>query len=258
MSKEYDRVHLLTFKRFGLFCMDNIKYNIPRLKDSCGKDKFLHKVIDINKLFEEVSYNRYLHYLKKYNFMVLSTCGLCKLSMHVRALIYCVENNVKYVCDGSNKYSGNGYFPAQMPSVINELKKMYSLFDIEYLTPVLEFNEPPDIGWFDRLGIKENSLIPSEQNNGPAGETTGSLLHKMNFFPENNVKGTKLDHKMQARCFQLILFNIFLYGYYLPLHGEKPYLRTTHLFFKDKIDDAIDLINSYFNDSNFSSNIIKH
>ena len=65
--------------------------------------------------------------------------------------------------------------------------------------------------------------------------TSGNILCKKGFFSQENVKGTKLDHKMQARCFQLILFNIFVHWYFIPLYGPQKYEKMCVDFYKDKI-----------------------
>ena len=66
MAKEVDKVHLLVYKRFGLFSIDNIATNVKKLTERFGEDKIVYKVIDLDKLFKEVSYAKYWHNLKNY------------------------------------------------------------------------------------------------------------------------------------------------------------------------------------------------
>lgn len=243
IHNEYDKIHLLTYQRFGLFSIKNTETNVIRLKEKFGADRFLHKIINIDKLFKVVSYDSYWYYFKKYRFFLLSTCGLCKLAMHIRTVLYCLENKVEYVCDGANKYSGGGYFPAQMPEIVNEIKKFYARYGITYIVPVFELRQPEDIDWISKLGLKE--LLNSSSEKDEKEVTTGQILHRIGFFPSENVKGTSIDRAMQARCFQLILFNIFLYWYYLPKYGPKKYRENVLNFYKEKIEYFDGLVQEY-------------
>ena len=245
MAKEVDKVHLLVYKRFGLFSIDNIATNAKKLRERFGEDKFVYKVIDLNRLFKEVSYAKYWHNLKNYGFFMLSTCGLCKLAMHIRTLIYCLENNIKYVCDGANKNAGAGYFPAQMLEVIDLIEEMYAQYGVSYSRPVFDFDEPKGITWVDKLGLEKLQLSSIDTGKEETELTSGKILFKENLFPRENVKGTKIDHKMQARCFQLILFNIFLYWYYLPVHGSSKYKETAVNFYQEKVEYFRALIDEY-------------
>ncbi|MCD6221250.1 hypothetical protein J7K25_03730 [bacterium] len=244
IHNEYDRIHLLTYQRFGLFSIKNTRTNVIRLKEKFGPDKFVHKIINIDRLFKAVSYDNYWYYFKRYRFFLLTTCGLCKLAMHIRTVLYCLNNGVKYVCDGANKYSGGGYFPAQMPEVIEEIKKFYARYGITYIVPVFELKQPQDIDWISKLGLKGVIDSPSLKKE-EAELTTGRILYRMGFFPLENVKGTKIDRAMQARCFQLILFNIFLYWYYLPKYGHKKYSENVLNFYTEKVKYFDTLIQEY-------------
>lgn len=243
MLKEFDTVHLLTFQRFGIFHVENVLSNIEKIKARFPDKKIVHKIINVDKLFKKISYSKYLYYLKKYGFFMLTTCGLCKLAMHIQALIYCQENNVSYVCDGANKRAGGGNFPLQMRKIISEVREMYSRFGITYFTPVFDFEEPDEIGWIDKLGLREKvkNKIKTPKN------TSGKILFDFNFFSEENIKGTKEDRSMQPRCFQLVLFNVFLHWYFLPRYGKPRYKQMTVDFYKEKIDEFSDYIKDCLN-----------
>ena len=245
MAKEFDKVHLLVYKRFGLFSIDNIATNAEKLNQRFGRDKFVYKVIDVNRLFKKVSYAKYWHNLKNYGFFMLSTCGLCKLAMHIRTLIYCLENNIKHVCDGANKNAGAGYFPAQMLEVIDLIEKMYAQYEIIYSRPVFNLDEPKGTTWVDKLGLEKLQLPSIKAGKQETELTSGRILFNENILSKENVKGTKMDHKMQARCFQLILFNIFLYWYYLPTHGPSKYKETAVNFYQEKMEYFQALVDEY-------------
>ncbi len=243
---QFDKIHLITYKRFGLFSVTNPLINVKKLKVKFGEDKFTHAIIPVDKLFKKVSYENFLINLIKYRFFLLSTCGLCKLAMHIRTLIYCLDNNISYVCDGANQ--GMYLFPDQMEKVIDETKKMYAFFGINYFNPVFEFEGPQDIDFADRLHFEKVSFLKEEKDASyyeKKKRTTGYRLYELGLMPSENVKGTKIDRQMQPRCFQFILFNIWLHWYYLSSHNYQEYKEATLEFFKAKIKTFTEFISEY-------------
>lgn len=246
VAEKFDKIHLITYKRFGLFSVTNPLINARKLKNKFSENKFTHTIIPVDKLFKNVSYENFLVNFIKYRFFLLSTCGLCKLAMHIRTLIYCLENHVSFVCDGANQ--GMYLFPDQMDNVIEETKKMYAYFGIDYFNPVFNFEGPQDIDFADRLHFDRIALLKEE--NDPSyyekkKKTTSYRLYELGLIPAENVKGTKLDRQMQPRCFQFILFNIWLHWYYLSDRNYQEYKDATLKFFKEKITTFIKLTSEY-------------
>lgn len=246
IAERFDTIRLVTYSRFGLFSVTNPLLNVQKLKDRYGKDKFTHTIIPVNKLFKKVSYENYFSNLFCYGFFLLSTCGLCKLAMHIRTVVFCMENGIGTVCDGANQ--GMYLFPDQMNSVINATKIMYARFGIVYSNPVFEFEGPQDIDFADKLHfdripalneVKDASYYERKK------KTTGFRLYELGLMPSENVKGTELDRKMQPRCFQFLLFNIWLHWYYLADHSYEEYEAATLRFFKEKLSVFTKLLEEY-------------
>lgn len=125
---------------------------------------------------------------------------------------------------------------------------MYAVFGINYFTPVFKFEGPQDIGFADRLHFEKISFL--KENKDPLyyekkERTTGYRLYELGLMPTENVKGTKLDRQMQPRCFQFILFNIWLHWYYLAYNDYQKYEEETLKFFKTKIATFTKLICDY-------------
>ena len=246
MAQEFRKVHLVTYDRFGFFAIDNPKVNVKKLRDKFGEDKFTHIIIRVDKLSKYVFYERYFKNLTKHGFFLLSTCGLCKLAMHIRTIAFCLKEGITNVCDGANK--GMNLFPAQMASVIGEVKSMYTDFGINYTNPVFDLEGPQDLEFTDRLRLER--LFPEEdkkdeERSEQKRKTAGYRLFELGLMPSENVKGTELDRKMQPRCFQFILFNIFILWYYLQSHTYEQYERATFEFYKGKIKTFKDLLRDY-------------
>jgi hypothetical protein len=246
VQQEYRTVHLVTYDRVGFHATENTRVNAQMLRDRYGEDRFRHEIINIDRLFKWVSYERYFWNLRRHGFFLLSTCGLCKLAMHMRTIVYCLDNGVRHVSDGANQ--GMTMFPAQMRPVIEEVRKMYDRFEIRYSNPVFEFEAPEDGSFIEAANLQflerfhERDSDPSEEQER---QTPGFLLYKLGLAPAPNVKGSKYDRARQPRCFQLILFNIFALKYYMPKHTYEEYTERTVSLFKDKIARAVEVLDGY-------------
>jgi predicted subunit of tRNA(5-methylaminomethyl-2-thiouridylate) methyltransferase len=241
--ENFNHIHLITYSRFGIASVENSKVNADMLIEKYGKEKVSHKIIKIDKLFKFISYENYMKNMLKHGLSNLSTCGLCKLSMHAKTLEYAIENKISHVSDGAN--AGMTMFPAQMKPVIELLKKMYLNFDINYSNPVFDYEAPEEASF---ISPDNASLLKSDINSMPVldqindgksnaeKETAGHVLYKMGLSPSPNIKGSHYDKKRQPRCFQFILFNIFAIKYFLSKHSYEEYEEMTTHFFDEKIE----------------------
>lgn len=245
LAEKFDEVVLLTFSRFGLFSPGNAALNAEKLRSKYG-GRITHEILPVDGLFKKVSYDLYFRNLLKYGFFLLSTCGLCKLAMHVRAAVYCLDNGIKNLADGANK--GMNLFPDQQPGMISMLKEMHSALGINYENPVFDFEGPQDIDFADRFHLERLPGLAAEKDDKfmeNKKRTTGYRLFELGMMPSDNVKGTELDRKMQPRCFQFILFNIWLHWYYLPFSGYEKYVAETDVFFGEKIKRFSGMLREY-------------
>jgi len=228
VAEKYDRIHLITYKHSGLAKVENSARNIEKLKELFGKDKFLHVVMDTDKIYKMVSYSEYLKNIRDHGLFVLSSCGLCHFSMHIRTLIYCLDNSITETADGANKNSD--HFPTQMEPVIMEVRKMYKHFGINYSNPVFDCVFPKDLDW------KHKFKLPGTEEPPPEGMTTGKICAGKGILEKDNIKGTPTDRKMQPRCFGFTLHNLFSLKYYIPRYGFEEYIAETTNFYKHKVE----------------------
>jgi hypothetical protein len=245
IQEQYRKVHLVTYKRFGLWSIENTGRYVETLKERFGRDKFQHQIINIDRVFKYLSYESYCSNLRKHGFFLLSTCGFCKLAMHVRTVVYCLENNVGHVCDGANK--GMDIYPAQMEPVLEMIKGMYEAFGIHYYTPVFDYEPPQEQGFVaeENRGLIQMDELPIQSGEGNGPNTTEAKLYEMGITPQPRIKGTAFDKARQGRCFQLILFRVFANKYFLASHSMEEYVERTVELFGEKIDMSIRLIRDY-------------
>jgi hypothetical protein len=69
--------------------------------------------------------------------------------------------------------------------------------------------------------------------------TTGTIAYQNKILPQENIKGTSYDRKIQFRCFQQTIFNIFVHGYFIPKYGYSKYKKTCLQFYKEKIENFL-------------------
>ncbi|QDK40068.1 hypothetical protein DOM21_01060 [Bacteriovorax stolpii] len=241
LQENFEKVHLVTYDRFGFHATDNTAVQTKALKEKYGEERFVHTFLNVDKLFQHVSYENYFENIKKHGLFNLSTCGLCKLSMHVRTIKYCIDNEVYFVADGANQ--AMTMEPAQMKPVIDEMKRMYAHFGITYFNPVFEMDGPEDKDFINKSNAK---LLARESDYSVASfeneKTPGFKLYKMGLAPSPNVKGSDYDKKRQPRCFQFIIFNIFALKYFMANKTYEEYTDLTTKFYSDKIKSMIKLI----------------
>ena len=237
----YDSIHLLTFDRLGLASTDNSKVNAKALIEKFDKKSITHHILNFDKAFKDISYDNYISNTLNHGFMNLSTCGLCKLSMHIQAIIFCKEKGITFVADGANK--GMDKFPAQMKPVIKLIRNLYLENGITYYNPVFKL-EHPDEGGF--LSIENMNFLkmtpPSNKQSKETKKTTGQILYDMGLAPMPNIKGSQYDRKRQPRCFQFVLFKIYVEKYFLSNRTYEEYVQATTAFFESKIATARKLL----------------
>lgn len=235
--EKFQKISLITFDRFGIAKVENSRVNAQKLIDKYGSDRVDHSIVNFDKVFKEVSYENYFKNFLKHGFMNLSTCGLCKLSMHIEAIRSCQIKGITHVSDGANQ--DMKMFPAQMKPVIGRIKDLYEEYGIKYTNPVFEYNAPQE----GSLVSSENvMLLKSLPKVDVAKEeekvTAGKILYEKGLAPMPNIKGSVYDRKRQPRCFQFVLFKIFAEKYFLADKSYEEYVASTSDFFSDKITFA--------------------
>ena len=181
MTKGYKKIRLITYDRYGFINTENSRSAVRLLKDKFSESKFSHEIINIDWFFKMVSYQNYIQGLLKYKFFVLLTCGLCKLAMHWRTIIYCIDNNIKFVCDGSNQEMID---PSQDKEVIGKMQELYNEFGIKYFNPVFSTSKQ----------IREK------------------IVFDLGLSPVQHTKKTRFSWERQPFCNQEYLF-LKLYNY---------------------------------------------
>jgi hypothetical protein len=174
---------------------------------------FDHHLIPFQKFYEAVESHEYLRSLWKYGSMAVVPCGHCKLSMHWRNLLYCVEHGVKYAADGA--VYGNEYFAEQNPKILMPaLVDFYGRFGITLLHPVYE-----------------------------EGLNTEEALFELGITESRRIKRTAKDK--QIVCSQHIMFAAFMRKY-LAKHSFDEYEENYRTYLQKKVDHIQKMTQDHF------------
>ena len=178
LAGEYEQVVLLTMTRKGFTKLDNVEAQVARLDRYFGvSGRFPLHFIPHDRIFRYMLYENYFHNLRRYGSMMLSHCGLCKVAMHWRGMVWALENGITHVADGAVRSSAE--YPAQNERImLTHLHKVYESFGLRYENPVYE--EP----------------------------STEQILYDLRFHRRLDFKRTEDDK--QILCDQQILYAMFM------------------------------------------------
>ncbi|RKY41992.1 MAG: hypothetical protein DRP85_04305 [Candidatus Makaraimicrobium thalassicum] len=206
-AERFRRVYLVTYKRLGIFKTDRVSVAAGRLKEVYPDVRFESSLIGIDKFYKEICYENYPANVIKFGFMVLTFCGLCKLAMHWRTMIFCMENEVSNVYDGA--VAGSKVFPGQNKDImLDRMKRLYLSYGINYSTPVY---------------------------NNRKGDTKQEI-HKRDLLYSDREEGKeKTPPRSQPVCIDNLLFSRFV-DYYLGIHTWEEYVDGLSRFYAAKMD----------------------
>ena len=179
-------------------------------------------------------------YVLKYGFFTLQNCGFCALLNHVGTIGYCLKHDIHDSADGITH--DWPFFPGHMDKVIDKFRELYNYFGITYHTPVLHFDIDEPMRYIDKLsGHDAKKTKPSPDKN-----TTGKLLNRLELSDTENYKGTEIDRKAQARCFQFFLPNLFIYWVFRGPERWDEYEAVVCEYFGHLMEDSKEIIEAYF------------
>lgn len=146
IEKGYD-VHLLHYDTGALISNNLIKIRYAELKkiyEECIVDLYER---NISGLFRRIALVSLEEDIKKYGVSLI--CVGCKLAMHVQCIIYCKNNGIKCVADGSTERQKR--YGEQREVSLEFVKKFYQEYDIEYKNPIYNLDKKEiKYGLFDR------------------------------------------------------------------------------------------------------------
>lgn len=204
LAQVFPKVYLNTCDRFGFMAARSFpKTHYERMRGRFPRTRFVLQVLDANRFYETVESYRYGSFLRRYGLLAINTCGHCKVALHWRNLVFCLQNGIRYAADGA--VTGAEEFAEQNPRILFlELAELYRHFGVTLLHPCYEEGLATEAELFE-LGVTESARI----------------------------KNTARD--MQVVCSQHILFGMMMRV--LLARGTFPeYERGARAYMREKLD----------------------
>jgi len=179
LAQVFPAVHLNTFDRFGFLVASRFPtVHFERMRQRFPQTRFIHRVIPASRFYDEVESYRYWGCLRRHGLLVLNTCGHCKVALHWRNLVFCLQNGIRYASDGAVMNAEE--FAEQNPRILmTELEDLYAHFGIKLLHPSYE-----------------------------KGLSTEGTLHDLGITSQRRIKMTTKD--LQVVCTQHVLFGMMM------------------------------------------------
>ena len=201
MARQFERVQPLSFRNRMIVDLDKVPLNVEKLQLLYGEDKFVHTVIDNEKLLRQLYAGHWLHDLRKYRtYAANNVCGPCRLSMITHTIIYCLQNEIAFVRDGANR---TGFDLSQQVWALAMLKRFYEEYNIDYDCPMYDTSRN-DIDLL-KLGLSAEKPL---------------ILYRS----QPLCRGGGEVHNIYFRC------------YFLPLYGREARRRRDLEWLQDKLN----------------------
>ena len=224
MCEQFEKVHLLTYFHLGMPLAERSEINAERLVNRFGKDKITHKLINFEELFKKLYYGTYLRDIIKYKgYMTPCSCNACQIAMHTNTILYNIENNIHFACDGYKREKRHLYiFMAE--EGIKETRKFYKEYQIDYKNPVYDIVR------------------------------TDWKLFEMGITSKKNVKFPHelVDYSTQHHCRTGTIVNAYLMGYFFPLYGQEASASISIKYWREKIEISKRYIREHFNNKHLN------
>ncbi|MDD5630336.1 MAG: hypothetical protein PHU21_14825, partial [Elusimicrobia bacterium] len=126
------RLHLLTFCNGFCVKVGSSRTHVLELQEKYGADRVVHRIVYVSEFFQRL--RRPLPGLiRKYgSTLVVDLC--CRLSFETAAVIYCLNNGIREVCDGTN--IDQGVLFLERPDYLRVVQSFFASQGIEFSSPV--------------------------------------------------------------------------------------------------------------------------
>lgn len=151
LAERYDKVHLITYRNgYGHWYMHRTAERVAELTKALGP-KFVHSVISTKTYFDEILVDDVIADWKKYQSGFIWFMG-CKMAMHMRSAIYCMEHGLRFMSDGSNQDTNE--MVEQMLISLTLIRFFYEQYGVQFGTPVYEATRDESRRLIKKLGVR--------------------------------------------------------------------------------------------------------
>jgi len=231
LTERFAEIDLLTYARYGFHESRNAGGNALRLAERFPGHVFRHAIYESTALAQHLTMTRRWRHTLRYGFFTLQQCGFCALANQVGTMAHCLRHGLTDYADGITH--DWPFFPGHMDRVIELFREFALGYGLTYHTPVLHYDVDPPVPYIAKaLDPGKAPIAPRE------ARTTGRLLQQLGLSDTENYKGTERDRRSQARCYQFVLPNMFIYWVYGGPERWHAYEATVLAYFGELLDEA--------------------
>ena len=151
LQEQFDKVHLLTFSNgYGHYAFKRTVRRVGEL-EARYPGKFVHFTSSIKSLFEDVCLSSIVSDYRKFGSAFMWCMG-CKLAMHARSIIYCRQNGVGKMSDGSA--SDSSEMVEQSLLSVSMIHWFYADWGVEFFVPVYSVERDDKRAMLKEMGFR--------------------------------------------------------------------------------------------------------
>lgn len=224
-QREFDKIVLLTYE-VPVSCLhDNCKKNIPSLQKAFPDVAFTHVMIPVGKIINRVVTKKKMSFVLKHGLIEASLCLHCRLGMHVRTIMYCLDDNIAYAFDGSNVTMA--LWVDQTRRGLDYVDQLYAAFGITMRHPVFNYGGDDLFGLVKYLGKDDLKDV--------IHKSTSHELYELNIFNDKNQKSVYVSsYRAQPVCLGVVMTLLHSLGTCLPFQSYERYVDNALKWYRDK------------------------
>jgi len=222
---DFDEILLITYE-VPVSCFDgNSQRNIPCLQESFPHTKFRHEMISVESVINKVITKRKVRFILRHGLIEASLCLHRRLAMHVRTIMYCLDNNIRHVFDGSNVTMG--LWVDQTRKGLELVDQLYGAFGITAKHPVFYYGGDDLFNLVKYLGREELENI--------INKSTSHELYEIRVLKEKDHKSDYLaSYRSQPVCLGVVMSLTHSLGWSLPFQSYSRFQDNALKWYQDK------------------------
>ncbi len=224
---EFDEIILMTYE-VPVACLDaNSRRNIPALQKAFPEIRFTHVMMPVSRLMHKVITKNKFRSALRHGLVESNLCPLCRLTMYIRTIMYCLDNNIRDVFDGSNITMA--LWVEQTPKGVEMVDDFFAAFGITIRHPVFYY-ALDDL--FDLV-----RYLSEDDRKHLVRKSTSYELHEMNIVPKKDFKADYVEsYQAQPVCLGVVLSLIYSFGYKLTYQSYDTFNRNVLKWYAEKLD----------------------
>ena len=160
LAQSYDKVHLLTYANgYGHYGFNRTARRVRELNRKLD-NRFVFQLISTHEHFNRMLVDSVSKDYGAYGSAFVWCMG-CKLTMHLRSALYCLENGLVFMSDGSN--SDTSEMVEQSLLSLSLIRFFYEDHGIEFGAPVYEVSREESPRLIEEMGLRLGVQIMDRQ-----------------------------------------------------------------------------------------------